>query len=108
MTAGPSRTSTPASQCADLHWPGSFDSEPTGGAGNDGFSGFAGSLAYHGGVLRPIHKVRNDPRVRVMPRTGVLPDVSTHPSATLAPILRLAGHLGLGSGRTSPALGDNG
>src|SRR5271157_3658660 len=52
--------------------------------------------------------VRNDPRVRVAPRSGVLPDVSTDQPAQLAPILRLAGHLGLGSGRTSPAIGDNG
>src|SRR5208337_1545326 len=52
--------------------------------------------------------VRNDPRVRVAPRSGVLPDVSTDQPAQLAPILRLAGHLDLGSGRTSPAIGDNG
>ena len=52
--------------------------------------------------------VRNDPRVRVTPRSGVLPDVSTDQPAPLAPILWLAGHLGLGSGRTSPAIGDNG
>src|SRR5271157_10731 len=52
--------------------------------------------------------VRNDPRVRVTPRSGVLPDISTAQPAPLAPILWLAGHLGLGSGRTSPAIGDNG
>src|SRR5271157_4881376 len=52
--------------------------------------------------------VRNDLRVRVAPLSGVLPDVSTLQPAPLAPILRLAGHLGLGSGRTSPAIGDNG
>src|SRR5208337_3433738 len=52
--------------------------------------------------------VRNNPRVRVTPRSGVLPDVSTDQPAPLALILWLAGHLGLGSGRTSPAIGDNG
>src|SRR5271157_2642939 len=52
--------------------------------------------------------VRNDPRVRVTPRSGVLPDVWTDQPAPIAPILSLAGHLGLGSGRTSPATGDNG
>src|SRR5271166_818164 len=52
--------------------------------------------------------VRNNPGVRVTPCSGVLPDVLTDQPAPLAPILWLAGHFGLGSGRTSPATGDNG
>src|SRR5262245_59194321 len=43
-----------------------------------------------------------------MPRSRVLPNVSTQRRAPRAPILWFAGHLGLGSGRTSLALGDNG
>src|SRR6516165_1201207 len=46
--------------------------------------------------------------MRVLSVRAISPSVSTHLRALLAPIVRLAGRLGLGPGRTSLALGDNG
>src|SRR3954471_14905573 len=46
--------------------------------------------------------------MRVLSIRAIAPRVSTHLRAPPAPILGIAGHLGLGPGRTSPALGDNG
>src|SRR5947208_6016609 len=46
--------------------------------------------------------------MRVLSISAIRPRVSTHLRAPRAPILGIAGQLGLGPGRPSQALGDNG